>query len=410
MVSDAFSQRLVANESNNKGALVRCLAVIGPILFAGTTDGLFRSSDNGSNWIAISSGLLYNPITALAVSGKNLFVGTASGVFFGSTNYDTNWTPVDSGLTNHDVCAFAVIGTTLFAGTDGRYDGGVYRSTNDGKSWSSVLQHGVNALAVIGKALFAGGGNSLLRSTDGGTSWEAANKGLPTNNINALMVNGTNLFAGINGSVFLSTDNGASWNLAGSVTKDLVKTLAVNGKNLFAGTLLGAFISTNNGKNWYEIDTIIPSYTGIYALAVSGKNLFVGTERGLFRLSVKSLERVALNSKKISKNIIIREKRSAAESKKADALLGPDVIERLAKRCRNADRAGDIAFHINAALGMQYSQFSPMLLTLAAMSGDIKEYFQQEFRLNPKFNDMQLEALSRYTGLSYDELKALQSK
>jgi hypothetical protein len=50
-------------------------------------------------------------------------VGSGGGVFL-STNNGTSWTLVNSGLTNISVYALAVSGTNLFAGPDG---GGVWR-------------------------------------------------------------------------------------------------------------------------------------------------------------------------------------------------------------------------------------------------------------------------------------------
>ena len=73
--------------------------------------------------------------SALAVSGTNLFAGTDGGVFL-STNNGTSWTAVNTGLTN-TVCLVLLPsrGTNLFAGTDG---GGVFLSTNNGTSWTAV--------------------------------------------------------------------------------------------------------------------------------------------------------------------------------------------------------------------------------------------------------------------------------
>ncbi|MEX0601758.1 MAG: regulator, partial [Bacteroidota bacterium] len=66
-------------------------------------------------------------VRSLAVSGTNLFAGTDGGGVFLSTNNGTSWTQVNTGLTNTDVRSLAVSGTNLFAGTDG---GGVFLSTN----------------------------------------------------------------------------------------------------------------------------------------------------------------------------------------------------------------------------------------------------------------------------------------
>ena len=50
-------------------------------LFAGTTDGVFISANNGETWICVSPGLTDMTVSALAVYGSNLFAGTQSGVW-----------------------------------------------------------------------------------------------------------------------------------------------------------------------------------------------------------------------------------------------------------------------------------------------------------------------------------------
>ena len=52
-----------------------------------------------------------------AVSGTNLFAGTDGGGVFLSTNNGTSWSPMNTGLTQLYVWALAFSGTNLFAGT-----------------------------------------------------------------------------------------------------------------------------------------------------------------------------------------------------------------------------------------------------------------------------------------------------
>ena len=95
-------------------ANVYALAVIGNNLFAGTNVGVFLSTNNGTNWTAVDSGLTKTYVLSFAVSGTNLFTGiNRSGVFL-STNNGGSWTEVDSGLMNANVYALAVIGNNLF--------------------------------------------------------------------------------------------------------------------------------------------------------------------------------------------------------------------------------------------------------------------------------------------------------
>jgi hypothetical protein len=68
--------------------------------------------------------------------------------------------------------------STLYAGTDG----GVFKSTDGGASWTAVNTNSyVQALAInpkIPSTLYAGTGDGAFESTDSGASWIAINTGL----------------------------------------------------------------------------------------------------------------------------------------------------------------------------------------------------------------------------------------
>ena len=106
------------------GGHVRTFAVSGTNLFAGTIGGVFLSTNNGTSWTAVNTGLTNTNASALAVSGTNLFAGTYSGGVYLLANNGTSWTAVNTGLTNTYVNALAVSGTNLFVGTQA---GGVWR-------------------------------------------------------------------------------------------------------------------------------------------------------------------------------------------------------------------------------------------------------------------------------------------
>ncbi len=62
----------------------------------------------------------YGGIKCFAMSGSNLFAGTSGGVFL-STNSGTNWNAVNTGLTNTDVNALTILDIyiiMLFSGFD----------------------------------------------------------------------------------------------------------------------------------------------------------------------------------------------------------------------------------------------------------------------------------------------------
>jgi len=186
------------------GGQVLSFAGSGTNLFAGTYGGgVFLSTNNGTSWTEVNTGLTNTYVFALAVSGTNLFAGTFGGVFL-STNNGTDWTEVNSGLTNTTVYSLAVSNINLFAGTSG---GGVFLSTNNGTSWTEVntglTSTTVYTLAPSGTNLFAGtSGGGVFLSTNNGTNWTEVNTGLTDLTIRAFAISSPNLFAGTGGGVW----------------------------------------------------------------------------------------------------------------------------------------------------------------------------------------------------------------
>ena len=78
---------------------------------------VYISSDNGASW-SYSELNIFAPVWSVAISGTNFFAGFSGGVYL-STNSGTSWTLVNSGLTNTNVTSLAVSGSNLFAGTEG---------------------------------------------------------------------------------------------------------------------------------------------------------------------------------------------------------------------------------------------------------------------------------------------------
>jgi hypothetical protein len=60
---------------------VGSIAESGTNVFSGTVHGVFLSTDNGTNWTAVNTGLTDAGIISLVAAGTNLFAGTVSGVW-----------------------------------------------------------------------------------------------------------------------------------------------------------------------------------------------------------------------------------------------------------------------------------------------------------------------------------------
>jgi photosystem II stability/assembly factor-like uncharacterized protein len=254
-------------------------------IFAGTPSGVFRSMDNGSNWaLGLTTG-----VSSFAInnSNSNIFGGSNGGGVFRSTNNGNSWMAVNTGLSNKNVQSLAINSSGhIFAGTVD----GIFRSLDNGNNWmpanAGLSNTNVQSLAINSNGhIFAGTAGGIFRSLDNGNNWAAINTGLTNTDVRSLAINSSgHIFAGTGGGVFYSRDNGSSWTL--SVIGD-VKALAVSNSNgdIFAGTIGGgAFRSKNNGDSWAQINSGLAN-TFSQSLAVNPvtQDIFAGTPRGVFR-------------------------------------------------------------------------------------------------------------------------------
>ncbi len=265
-------------------------AVNDSIIFAGSTNGLIMSTDNGSTWSLTSN---ESAIGAMIVSGNVIFTSDGEGTVLRSTNNGNAWDSIFLPLNPHPqfpcnfVTSFAMVGDSLFAGTSGN----IFLSTDMGNTW---VQSGngllgpaegyIISIVTNGTTLFAGGDDDeFYRSTDEGNDWVLSTSGLPKpgdDEINALIVSNNSIFAGmfING-VFRSTDGGESWELEnGGLIDRGISSFATYENYLFAGSpyIGGVFLSSDDGATWKSVNTGLTD-TDIGALAVFGTNLFAGT-------------------------------------------------------------------------------------------------------------------------------------
>ena len=327
---------------------VPALVQKGETLYAGTRDTLYASTDGGNTWHRVSTFQKHESISGIVVIGERIYVGTLNtGVWYSDDDGDS-WLQVNDGFGPMSIHELSRIGTTLVAGAGDRVfrkrdnadelnavhvdfvleqidafaamenllyvggsvrnGGGLFRSNDEGDSWTGIavkeMRHTVEALAVFGATLYAGTyGSGVFRSDDKGNSWTAVNTGLTDRTVSTLLVvNEDTVFAGTSeGGVFRTMDGGNSWvDINTGLTNAMVSELEVVGDRIYAQTGKRIFHSVDGGASWQPVR--LPSMTIKYefpSLSVSDGELYVGAVRyatpnegvdlgGIFRLDAEN--------------------------------------------------------------------------------------------------------------------------
>ncbi|MBK8551853.1 MAG: T9SS type A sorting domain-containing protein [Ignavibacteria bacterium] len=278
---DVFSQWTVTG--NFTGGYVSSVMTTGDELYAGTTVGIFRSDNNGANWIQINSGLGNNLfVQCLSFKDNYIFAGTSSGGVFYSDNKGASWTQSNQGLGQLNIKALITDSANVYAGC---VFAGIFRSTNDGLSWSRFgLGEGdlLYALSYNETNFFVGLYGGIYRSTNSGVNWMMAQNGLTNNDVRTIVQTGNKTYCGTyGGGVFVTENNGIQWTSASTGLTELrVITLTPYGDDLFAGTYTdGIFYYNASSGIWTQINQCLPD-TIIASIAIKDEYLFAGSSTG----------------------------------------------------------------------------------------------------------------------------------
>jgi photosystem II stability/assembly factor-like uncharacterized protein len=211
--------------------------------------------------------------------------------------------------TSGRVSALAVDPTNSSIVYLGAAEGGIWKTTNGGSSWSpttdnqATLSTGSLAIAPSDhETIYAGTGEEnfssdeyygegILKSTNAGSSWTLTTGPFSQVNIGSLAVHPTNssvVLAGTSAGVYRSTDGGTSWSrvLSGGDATGVVFNPS-NGNTAYAaigsingGSSNGVYSSSNEGASWTKQSGGLPtSSVGRIALAIapsSPSTLFAG--------------------------------------------------------------------------------------------------------------------------------------
>lgn len=319
-------------------------------LWVGTDGGVWRSTDDGVNWISRREGMgtyqfydvcvsqtdpdwlmggaqdngVPGPVAAQDWFTSNLFADgmvcnvhpTDPTIIYAewqggqqvkSTDSGGDWFDIQGAMGGGPWVTAAAIdrsdGNRLFAGCDNR----IYRTTNGGSSWQNMASFSaiwIDVNPVDGNQVWAVGSSGVRRSSNGGTTWGAASSygfsvGTPTKIAADPGVVGGALvtFASYNAGpakIARTTDYGASWtNVTGDFPAEPVNCAVIDPQfpdDWYIGTDTGVWLSTDGGAHWNPYDVNLP-HAVIWDLEIrdSPRKLVAGTYgRGAWETSIRS--------------------------------------------------------------------------------------------------------------------------
>lgn len=231
------------------------------IVYAGTSNGLFRSSDGGVHWTGAAP-TLGKSVFDIAIAADNpriVFTSTAYGLYR-SEDRGLTWRAMDP-QASYGVAVSgdgAIVYNVSASGPMRSSDGGVtFGATGNGlpvnKIVTAIVVDPRNADVVYSLLTDHG----VYQSVNGGAQWTAVNNGLSAAMVHYSMVidplNPSTLYLGSSGAIHKTTDGGGSWAPVPIADSPYVYALAISSSSpstILSGADRGLQKSTDGGLTW----------------------------------------------------------------------------------------------------------------------------------------------------------------
>ncbi len=263
-------------------------------IFAGTSEGLWRSRDWGSSWERVegqTSGArleALGAVRAIQPYGPEVWVAGDGGLY-GSTDFGETWEPlsVERRVDSLLLSRWPRADPTVFVGTSD----GLLRSRDGGRTFVPTALAGtaVHRMEWPGPALAVACDRGLVITTDEGGHFEGPGTGLPGGGVRAMALSSyfavdPVLFAApAGGGVYRSSDGGRSWKTVG-LGDERVFDLVWLGPFLYAAGETGFFRAEGVEVSWKRLAKSPGRPTRLlFPLApAAGVEAFLATDRGIF--------------------------------------------------------------------------------------------------------------------------------
>ncbi len=185
---------------------------------------MFRTMNGGASWASVNNGVLEDgawvtPFIIHPDSAEILYKATTR--IYKTTDRGTWWFPVSNVLSGNTITSLAIAAKNplyMYA-SNASY---VYRTTNGGVKWDTIVNSGISYMAVhpdepeivyVTKSNYSSG-QKVFKSTNAGADWINLSAGLPNIPFNCVTLhpdNGNHVYTGSELGVFHSSDAGFTW-------------------------------------------------------------------------------------------------------------------------------------------------------------------------------------------------------
>lgn len=246
-------------------------------------EGVFRSTDSGTQWQPLRDGLTSEKISTIAAVDNTVFAGTENGLYRLDAGI-WNKLPVD---TSRAVCSLTVSGNNLYVGTgsdllvkltpieisresrnrrnDRAHPVKIFHSADLGASWTEIMDGseydyasspaGITVLAA-GETLLALGSHQS-RSVDNGKTWTQLGRDqswVLYSSLPSVMVSENTFYKTHAWGIHRTTDGGKSWHLfLNGMTGTLIIDLVAFNNRLYAHTGYEVYQSSDAGESWKKV-------------------------------------------------------------------------------------------------------------------------------------------------------------
>jgi len=301
-------------------------------VFAGTTEGLYRTIDAGQHWDRMTSGdIVVNDVWVDPKDSNHVLIATDRGGVLSSMDGGVSFSPSNRGFSNRQVVSSTtnLSGSTVYIGlVNDKSDGGVFKSVDGGVTWlqesGGLAGRDIFSLAAAGDGtILAGTAHGIYRLAD--DSWSDANvvavpaspasseaaplvkkatparsararpatarkpaarTSVPVRHVDAafysLVSTDHSILAGTSDGVMVADAMGRNWRVVTSLTLPDARFVAVHQKMVLAASLKRMALSLDDGDTWDPV-ALPAELTMVAALAVDEKgNLWVGGREGVY--------------------------------------------------------------------------------------------------------------------------------